>query len=70
MSNLEIENKIRIERARQKMTQKQLAKKVGVSRQSIHAIESGKTEPSLRSAMNISEVLDIKITKLFKFKKK
>ena len=62
-------NKMRVERARLKMTQKQLAKKTNISRQSIHAIENNKFEPSLRNAMNISEVFGKKVHKIFKLKK-
>jgi putative transcriptional regulator len=42
----------------QKMTQEQLSQKVGVSRQTISAIESGKNTPNLLCAMDIAESLN------------
>lgn len=53
-----MKNLIKVERARHNMTQAELADKIGVSRQSINAIEKGKYVPSA--------VLAIKIAKLFK----
>lgn len=50
-------NTIRVERAVKKMTQQQLAEAIGVSRQTINAIESGKYIPST--------VLSLKIAKIF-----
>jgi len=44
-------NKVRINRQKKELTQAQLAKKVGISRQSIHAIETGKFEPSVSNAI-------------------
>ena len=48
------ENEMRVERARLRITQEQLAKKVGVSRQTIHAVESQKFEPGLNLAQRIA----------------
>jgi putative transcriptional regulator len=42
----------------QKMTQEQPSQKVGVSRQTISAIESGKNTPNLLCAMDIAESLN------------
>ncbi len=47
------------------MTQQALADLVGVSRQSIIAIESGKYSPSLELAIKIAEVFDCEIRELF-----
>ena len=41
-----MKNRIRVERAEVRMTQQQLADAVGVSRQTINAIEAGKFIPS------------------------
>ena len=41
-----MKNRIRVERAEVRMTQQQLAEAVGVSRQTINAIEAGKFVPS------------------------
>lgn len=47
-------NKIRVARAEGRMTQQQLADAVGVSRQTINAIESGKFVPSTVLALKIA----------------
>ena len=53
-----MKNSIKVERARYDMTQADLARQIGVSRQSINAIEKGKYVPSA--------VLALKIARLFK----
>jgi len=55
-----MKNRIKVARAEYDMTQADLAEKIGVSRQSINAIEKGKYVPST--------VLALKIAKLFKRK--
>lgn len=62
-----MENKIREMRKQKKLTQEELSKLVGVSRQSIIAIESGKFNPSLELAYNISRVFDCTIEEVFIF---
>ena len=52
-----MKNNIKVSRAERSMTQQQLADAVGVSRQTINAIESGKFIPST--------VLALKVAKLF-----
>nr|WP_279537999.1 helix-turn-helix transcriptional regulator [Paenibacillus turpanensis] len=49
------------------MTQQQLAEKVGVSRQTINAIEAGKYSPSLELAFNIAKVFGVKIGDVFDY---
>ena len=49
----------------QKMTQEQLSQKVGVSRQTISAIESGKNTPNLLCAMDIAESLNPPLEEVF-----
>jgi len=61
-----MENTIRVERARKKITQAELAKKVKVSRQTIHAIETGKFVPSTVLALKIARYFEIKLEDLFK----
>ena len=60
-----MENTIRVERAKKKITQAQLAEKVHVSRQTIHAIETGKFVPSTVLALKIARYFDIRIEELF-----
>ena len=54
-------------RARHNLTQEQLADKVGVRRETILFIESGKYNPSLKLAFQIAKVLDSKIEEIFLF---
>jgi putative transcriptional regulator len=49
------------------ITQEQLAKKLGVARQTILFLEKGKYNPSLRLAHQISRELNAKIEDLFSF---
>jgi len=51
------------------MTQQQLADRVGVTRQTIIAIESGKYAPSLPLAFRISRAFDIPIEKVFQYER-
>ncbi|MCT2534706.1 helix-turn-helix transcriptional regulator [Aquibacillus koreensis] len=60
-----MKNRIKDLRKSKKMTQEELAIKVGVSRQSIIAIESGKYNPSLELAYNISKAFDSIIEDVF-----
>ena len=47
------------------MTQQQLAKEVGVSRQTIIAIEKGKFNPSVRLALLIAKFFNTRIEEIF-----
>jgi len=64
-----IKNKLKVLRAKRNMTQKKLAEKTGLTRQSIHAIETGKFEPGLSVAFKISKAFGKPIEKIFKHKK-
>lgn len=48
-----------------RLTQQELAHKVGVSRQTIISIEKGKYDPSLRLAFGLAKTLNEKIEVLF-----
>ena len=62
----ELKNKLRQFRfMNDEMTQQQLAKEVGVSRQTIIAIEKGKFNPSVRLALLIAKVFDVSIEEIF-----
>ncbi|TDQ32322.1 helix-turn-helix transcriptional regulator [Zeaxanthinibacter enoshimensis] len=60
-----MQNNLKMERARLKMTQADLAAKVGVSRQTINAIEQGKYGPSTILALRLSLVFDKSVNELF-----
>ena len=47
------------------MTQEQLATRVGVSRQTIIAIEKGKYNPSVGLAIRIARVFDVRVEEVF-----
>ena len=52
------------------MTQADLAEKAGVSRQTIMAIESGKSAPTLELAFRIADAFNVSITEVFGFEAK
>ena len=54
-------------RARYDLTQEELAKKVGVRRETIVFLEKGKYNPSLKLAYDIAKVLKSKIDEVFVF---
>ena len=54
-------------RARYNLTQEDLAKKVGVRRETIVFLEKGKYNPSLKLAHNVARVLKSKIDEIFIF---
>jgi putative transcriptional regulator len=60
-----MQNTIRVERAKQNMTQGQLAEAIGVSRQTIHAIETGKFAPSVITALKISKFFNTTVQEIF-----
>jgi len=50
------------------MTQADLAARIGMTRQTIVAIEQNKYSPSLEAAFRIAEVFDVAITEVFQWK--
>ncbi len=54
-------------RARYDLTQEELAKKVGVRRETIVFLEKGKYNPSLKLAYDIAKVLNSNIEEVFIF---
>lgn len=49
------------------MTQQQLADRIGVTRQTVNAIEAGKYSPSLEVAFRIAAVFEVPIDQVFQF---
>ena len=62
-----MQTRIRDNRAMYELTQDDLAKKVGVRRETIVFLEQGKYNPSLRLAHDIAKALHAKIDDLFIF---
>lgn len=60
-----MKNTVKVERAKKDMTQQDLAESVGVSRQTINSIESGKYVPSTVLALKISKVFGVSLDELF-----
>lgn len=60
-----MKNTIRVARAEQRMTQQELSDKVGVSRQTINAIESGKFVPSTVLALKIAHTFEKSVEEIF-----
>ncbi len=60
-----MKNNVRVERAIHHMTQAQLAELIGVSRQTINAIESGKYVPSTVLALKMSVVFNKPVNEIF-----
>ena len=66
----EMNNRIKVARAGQGMTQQQLAEAAGVSRQTINAIESGKFVPSTVLALKMARIFGCKVEDIFQLEDK
>ena len=62
---MKLNNYVRMHRARLDLSQDELAQRVGVSRQTIHAIERGKAEPSIVLALRLARLFALKVDELF-----
>jgi len=60
-----MKNKLKVYRAMHDLTQEELAEKIGVSRQTVIAIETNKYLPSLGLAFRITRLFKIKIEDIF-----
>lgn len=70
MSEFNITNNIRSLRFHAgEMTQADLAEKVGVTRQTINAIEAAKYSPSLELAFKIADVFGVGLEEVFQYQK-
>jgi putative transcriptional regulator len=61
----DVKNRIRVLRAEKGWSQADLADQVGVSRNSINAVENGKFDPSLPLAFRIADAFALKIEDVF-----
>jgi putative transcriptional regulator len=62
-----IRNRIRELRAAREMTQQQLADQVGVTRQTVIAMEQDKYSPSLETAFKVAIVLGVTLEQCFQY---
>ncbi|MCX7682486.1 MAG: helix-turn-helix transcriptional regulator [Anaerolineae bacterium] len=60
-----MKNRLRVLRAERNWSQAELAARLGVSRQTVHAIENGKYDPSLPLAFKIARLFGLKIEEIF-----
>ena len=60
-----MKNRLKVLRAERDWSQGDLAERLGVSRQSVNAIETGKYDPSLPLAFKIAKVFDLRIEEIF-----
>lgn len=60
-----MKNHLKDLRAERNWTQADLAARVGVSRQTINAIEKGKFDPSLPLAFRLARLFDLRIEEIF-----
>ena len=60
-----MKNRLKVLRAERNWSQQALADELGVSRQSVNAIETGRYDPSLPLAFQIAEVFGMTIEEIF-----
>ena len=60
-----MKNRLKVLRAERDWSQQDLAERLGVSRQSVNAIETGRYDPSLPLAFKIARVFEAPIETLF-----
>lgn len=58
-------NRLKVLRAMRNWSQQDLAERLGVSRQSVNAIETGRYDPSLPLAFRIADVFELAIEEIF-----
>ncbi|HMJ48083.1 MAG TPA: helix-turn-helix transcriptional regulator [Ferruginibacter sp.] len=64
-----MKNTIKVERAKKNWTQEELAGKIGISRQSINSIETGKFTPSTVLALKMAKVFGTTVETIFQLEK-
>ena len=67
MESRRISNRIKVWRAEYDLTQQQLAEEIGVTRQTINALEKGKYVPSLDLAFRIARRFGTTIEEVFHY---
>ena len=62
-----MKNRLKVLRAERDWTQANLADELGVTRQTVNAIEKGKFDPSLPLAFKISRLFGLSIEDIFQY---
>lgn len=65
-----LKNHVKIKRIEKGISQKKMAEDLNISRQTLHSIESNKSNASLIIALKLSEYLGIEISRLFYLEQK
>ena len=58
-------NRLKVLRAERDWTQEELARRLGVSRQAVNAIETGKYDPSLPLALKVGRLFEKPVEEIF-----
>lgn len=58
-------NRLRVHRAERGWSQAEVAERIGVSRQAINAVETGKFDPSLPLALRLARLFGVPVETLF-----
>lgn len=67
MSDKTIDNELKVYRAKHDITQEELAKEIGVTRQTIGALEGNRYNPSLELAFKLAEFFDCSVEDIFEY---
>jgi putative transcriptional regulator len=60
-----MKNRLKVLRAERNWSQAELGERLGVSRQAVNAIETGKYDPSMPLAFKLSRLFDMTIEEIF-----
>lgn len=64
-----MKNTIKVERAKKNLTQADLAERIGISRQAVNSIETGKFVPSTVLALKMAKVFETTVEVIFQLEK-
>jgi putative transcriptional regulator len=60
-----MKNRLRVLRAEHELSQADVAERLGIARQTVNALETGKYAPSLPLAFKISKLFDLPVEQIF-----
>jgi putative transcriptional regulator len=60
-----VKNRLKVLRAERDWSQADLGERLGVSRQAVNAVETGKYDPSLPLAFKLARLFDMRIEEIF-----
>lgn len=60
-----MKNTIRVERARKRISQKELGEAIGLTGEAIHLIETEKSDPKISNAMKIAKFFGLEVEDVF-----